>query len=75
MCFFFFVWKILLPVLPRLGIRGSETAGVLAIDDIAMPGLPLHLARNADQLAEKAVVYTNGDTKVEKEIGVAIGGE
>lgn len=46
---------------------------MLAIDDTAMAGLALHLARNANQLAEKVVVYTNGNKEVEKEIKDAIG--
>ena len=53
--------------------RGSSSAGVLAIGDIAKLPPALHLARMAKRLAEKVVVYTNGAHELESQIAAALG--
>jgi thioredoxin reductase len=53
--------------------RGSPSAGVLAIGDIAKLPPALHLARMAKRLAEKVVVYTNGAHELESQIAAALG--
>ncbi|KAG9231922.1 hypothetical protein BJ875DRAFT_468218 [Amylocarpus encephaloides] len=48
--------------------RNSASAGVLAIDDCASAPLALHLARFANRLAEKVIIYTNGNEDVTKSL-------
>ncbi|CAI6334452.1 unnamed protein product [Periconia digitata] len=43
--------------------RGSESSGVLAIDDVAPEPIALHVSRNAAQLTKTVTLYTNGDEK------------
>ncbi|PVH95161.1 FAD/NAD(P)-binding domain-containing protein [Periconia macrospinosa] len=47
--------------------RGAASAGVLAVPPVA-GGLAAHMAQNAAQLAEKVVLYTNGDDAVTSEL-------
>jgi len=53
--------------------RGSASAGVLAIGDIAKLPPALHLARMARRLAKRVVVYTNGASELSDQIAVALG--
>ncbi|KAH6664520.1 hypothetical protein B0J14DRAFT_552007 [Halenospora varia] len=52
--------------------RGSLSAGVLAIDDCAPSPIAVHLARFALRLADKVVIYTNGNPEVTQEIKEAL---
>ncbi|KAI1381677.1 FAD/NAD(P)-binding domain-containing protein [Hypoxylon crocopeplum] len=42
--------------------RGSESSGVLAINDVAPIPIALHVSRNAAQFTKHVTIYTNGDT-------------
>ncbi|OLN88015.1 putative thioredoxin reductase-like protein 1 [Colletotrichum chlorophyti] len=53
--------------------RGSDSAGVLAIGDIAKVPPALHLSRMAKRLAKKVVVYTNGASELSDQIVGALG--
>ncbi|ROW03908.1 hypothetical protein VPNG_07269 [Cytospora leucostoma] len=53
--------------------RGSPSAGVLAIDDVAPLPIALHVARNAAQLAQFVTIYTNGDASRAADYEAAIG--
>ncbi|KAK8931497.1 Thioredoxin reductase gliT [Metarhizium anisopliae] len=44
--------------------RGAENIGVLAVDDLAVPPMANHLARNAQQFGRNVIVYTNGNEDV-----------
>ncbi|KAI0470483.1 FAD/NAD(P)-binding domain-containing protein [Xylariaceae sp. FL0804] len=53
--------------------RGSASAGVLAINDVAAVPLALHVARNAAQLTKAVTIYTHGDNSRTAELEAAIG--
>ncbi|KAF2259671.1 FAD/NAD(P)-binding domain-containing protein [Lojkania enalia] len=53
--------------------RGSESSGVLAIDDVAPVPFALHVARNAAQLTKNVTLYTNGDEKNAETLQAAVG--
>ncbi|GAB1317428.1 Thioredoxin reductase [Madurella fahalii] len=55
--------------------RGSASAGVLAIGDVAKPPPALHLSRMAKRLAKKVVVYTNGASELSEQIAAALGND
>lgn len=52
--------------------RDAKSAGVLAIDDCAPAALALHIARYANRLAEKVVIYTHGNESVTKDLEAAL---
>ncbi|KAH9204018.1 hypothetical protein DL95DRAFT_320215 [Leptodontidium sp. 2 PMI_412] len=54
------------------GNRGAESAGVLAIDDCAPAAFALHMARYANRLAEKVIIYTHGNESVTKDVELAL---
>ncbi|KAF2690573.1 FAD/NAD(P)-binding domain-containing protein, partial [Lentithecium fluviatile CBS 122367] len=53
--------------------RGSESSGVLAIDDVAPIPFALHVSRNAAQMTEKVTIYTNGNKENAKSLRDSIG--
>lgn len=53
--------------------RGSASAGVLAIDDVAPVPIALHVARNAAQLVKEVTIYTNGNNSQVDALQAAIG--
>lgn len=52
--------------------RGSASAGVLAIGDVAKLPPALHVSRMAKRLAEKVVIYTDGDSGLSEELATAL---
>lgn len=53
--------------------RGSASAGVLAINDVAPLPIALHVSRNAAQLVKFVNIYTNGETSQVDSLQAAIG--
>ncbi|KAI1102623.1 FAD/NAD(P)-binding domain-containing protein [Jackrogersella minutella] len=53
--------------------RGSASAGVLAINDVAPIPIALHVSRNAAQFCKSITIYTNGDVSHANEIQAVIG--
>ncbi|KAI0891916.1 FAD/NAD(P)-binding domain-containing protein [Annulohypoxylon nitens] len=53
--------------------RGSESSGVLAINDVAPIPIALHVTRNAARFTKLVTIYTNGDTSKIDEFKAAIG--
>ena len=53
--------------------RGSESSGVLAIDDGAPVPFALHVSRNAAQLTKKVTLYTNGNAQHAETLKAAVG--
>ncbi len=54
--------------------RGCASAGVLAIGDIAVPGVALHMARMAKRLSAHVTVYTDGAEELSEQIKTALNG-
>ncbi|KAJ5266580.1 Pyridine nucleotide-disulfide oxidoreductase class-II [Penicillium angulare] len=54
--------------------RGGESAGVLAIDDVANVKLAMHLARMARRFAPIVTIYTHGAEELTKELEKAVHG-
>lgn len=55
--------------------RDSDSAGVLAIGDIAKLPPALHLSRMAKRLAKRVIIYTDGCSELEKQIAAAVGND
>ncbi|KAJ3577057.1 hypothetical protein NPX13_g3511 [Xylaria arbuscula] len=53
--------------------RGSESSGILAINDVAPVPICLHVARNAAQMTKSVTIYTHGNAAAAAEIEKAIG--
>lgn len=53
--------------------RGSESSGVLAVDDVAPVPFALHVSRNAAQLTKKVTLYTNGNKENAEILRAAVG--
>ncbi|KAI1110467.1 putative thioredoxin reductase glit-like protein [Nemania sp. NC0429] len=52
--------------------RGAQSAGVLAIGDIADIQAALHLARGAKQLADRVTIYTGGSSDLASALSAAL---
>ena len=48
--------------------RGAKSACLLAVPDLAAPGMVMHVARMARRLVGSVTVYTNGDGKLGEEV-------
>ncbi|KAI2603682.1 FAD/NAD(P)-binding domain-containing protein [Hypoxylon sp. NC1633] len=53
--------------------RDSESAGVLAVNDVAPIPVAVHVSRNAAQFAKHITIYTNGDASKIDDFQTAIG--
>ncbi|KAI1087781.1 FAD/NAD(P)-binding domain-containing protein [Rostrohypoxylon terebratum] len=53
--------------------RGSESFGVLAINDVAPIPIALHVTRNAARFTKYVTIYTNGDISKVDDFKAAIG--
>ena len=53
--------------------RGVESAGVLAIGDLAKLAAALNVARMAKRLTSRVVIYVDGNEELSKWIGTALG--
>jgi thioredoxin reductase len=54
--------------------RNSASVGVLAMDDCSPAPMALHLARFANRLADKVIIYTNGNDVVTASIKEMLSG-
>lgn len=53
--------------------RGSDSAGILAIDGHTTVPSVLHFARNAKRFAKSVAIYTNGSVELATEVETALG--
>ena len=54
--------------------RGQESAGVLAVEDLAVPGPAMHVARMARRFATTVTIYTHGVSGITKKLEEAAHG-
>ncbi|KAN0096803.1 thioredoxin reductase glit [Hyaloscypha variabilis] len=53
--------------------RGANSAGILAVPDLASAGIVMHIAKMALRLVQNVTVYTNGDLNLGQEVVIASG--
>lgn len=54
--------------------RGCASAGVLAVGDVASPGVALHMARMGKRLTQNVTVYTDGAEELGEQIALGLKG-